>query len=283
MKRRGPRVMLIVLVTVALLAALILTTLPGTTRSRIGDYFGQVFDPVVTGFQKGLSTFGAYFSAVSDNKKLKERISRLEDEMADLNLEILQNQNKLEAYDELKEALHLTTAFEDKRIHGAAILNRELGPAFDLIRVKAGRLQGITTSGNETLPVVDQHMALIGRIHSTELSSSKILPLLHEAFAVSAHVEGTYRSSFRVRGDLALQSEGLCLADHIAEGIPVKVGDRLVTSGESGIYPEGILIGIVVEIVTDGSGLTMSCKVQPAADFEQMAYVFILTEPDHES
>ena len=37
--------MLIVLVTVALLAAFILTALPGTTRSRIGDFFGGIFVP----------------------------------------------------------------------------------------------------------------------------------------------------------------------------------------------------------------------------------------------
>ena len=283
MKRRGPRVMLIVLVTVALLAAFILTALPGTTRSRIGDYFGGLFDPLASGFQQGFSVMRGYFGAVSENRRLLLQIGKLEEEKANLNLQILQNLNIMRAYDELKEALKLTTVFEDKEIHGAAVINRELGQAFDLLRIKAGRLHGISPAGNLTLPVVDQNMALIGRVHSSELGSSKVLPLLHEAFAVSAQVEGSYRSSFRVRGDLELQEQGLCLADNIAEGIPVHVGDRLVTSGDSGIYPEGILIGTVMETIPDASGKTMSCLVAPAADFDHLRYVFVLSEPDHES
>lgn len=283
MKGRGPRVMLIVLVTVALLAASILTALPGTTRSRIGDYFGRLFDPLLVRFQQGSAAVRGYFGAVSENKELRLRIEELEEEKAGLNLQLLQNFNKLRAYEELKLALKLTTSFEDKDIHGAAVINRELGPAFDLLRIKAGRVHGVAPAGNQTLPVVDQNMALVGRVHSSELGSSKVLPLLHEAFAVSAQVEGSYRSSFRVRGDLGLQASGLCVADNIAEGTPIRQGDRLVTSGESGIYPEGILIGTVTEIIPDTSGKIMSCMVEPAVDFAHLHYVFVLTEPDHES
>lgn len=283
MKRRGPRTMLIVLVTVALLAAFILTTLPRTTRSRIGDYLGGLIDPLVMGFQRGVATVGGYFGAVSENRRLQAQIEALEREQAELNLKILQNQEKLRAYDELKEALKLTTVFEDKVIHGAAVINRELGPAFDLFRVKAGRTSGISLAGNQTLPVVDKHMALVGRVHSTELGSSKILPLLHEAFAVSVHVEGAYRASFRVRGDLEWKLAGFCVADQITEGIAVRAGDRLVTSGESGIFPEGILVGTVQGLIPDAGGQTMTCVVKPAVDFHDLRYVFIMMEADHES
>ena len=134
-----------------------------------------------------------------------------------------------------------------------------------------------------TLPVIDQDMALIGRVHSTEMTSSKVLPLLHEAFSVSARVEGSYRSSFRVRGDLELRTQGLCLADNIEEGTPVRLGDQLVTSGEGGAYPEGIAIGEVVEVRTDRYGKTVTCVVKPAADFDALRYVFVLMETGNES
>ena len=61
--------MIIVLISVALLAAAILTALPGTTRSRIGDAFGPVFDPVLQFFQKTRDTITGYFGAVSENRK----------------------------------------------------------------------------------------------------------------------------------------------------------------------------------------------------------------------
>ncbi|HZK41590.1 MAG TPA: hypothetical protein VFD14_01330, partial [Clostridia bacterium] len=105
MKRRGPRIMVIVLISAGLLTTFILTALPGTTRSRLGDIFGSVFEPVRSFFQKGLQGTGDYFGAVSENRKLRDQVSLLEEEMARLNLELLLNQDKLSAYEDLKEAL----------------------------------------------------------------------------------------------------------------------------------------------------------------------------------
>lgn len=283
MKRRGPRIMVIVLISAGLLTTFILTALPGTTRSRLGDIFGSVFEPVRSFFQKGLQSTGDYFGAVSENRKLKDQVSLLEEEMARLNLELLQNQDKLSAYEELKEALGLVRAFENRRVQGAQVINREMGPFFDLFRIKAGRLEGLSSQADLTLPVIDKNMALIGRIHSSELKTSKVMPLLHQAFAVSVQVEGSYRSSFRVRGDLELQDQGLCLADNIEEGTPIRLGDRLITSGDSGLYPQGLIVGQVVAIQRDIHGKVLTCHVQPAADFQDLGYVFVLLEEDHAS
>lgn len=283
MKRRGPRIMLIVLITAGLLTVFILTALPGTTRSGLGDYFGSLFEPVFSVFQKGLDGGRAYFGAVSQNKKLKEELADLEEEKARLELQLLEDRDKIKAYEELKEALGLVSAFENKTIQGARLANRDLSAYFDLFRIRAGRLQGIQVQADRTLPVVDKRMALVGRIHSSELNSSKVMPLIHPAFAVSARVEGSYRSSFRVRGDLELKDKGLCLADNIGEGTPIRLGDRLITSGEGGLYPEGILIGEVVALERDGHGRLLFCQVKPAADFEQLTHVFVLLEKDHES
>ncbi|HZK29318.1 MAG TPA: rod shape-determining protein MreC [Clostridia bacterium] len=283
MKRRGPRIIIIVVVTVALLATFILTALPGTTRSRIGDYFGRVFDPITSIFQGGVDAVGGYFSAVSENRALQVRLEELEKENVDLRLQITRDKDKVEAFEELKDAIHLITHFENTTITSAAVLNREFGPSFDLFRIRAGRRDGISVSGNQTCPVIDQNIALIGRVHSTEVSSSKVMSILHEAFSVSARVEGTYRSSFRVRGDLELRAKGFCIADNIAEGVPVNIGDTLITSGEGGVYPEGILIGEVVDVRTDGQGKTITCVVKPAASLEDLRYVFVLLERSDES
>jgi len=283
MKRRVPRIMVIVLVTVALLAAFILTALPGTTRSRIGDFFGQLFDPLTTVCQKGIDAVGRYFTAVKDSRDLKIRVSELEEEIGRLKREIAENQEKVKAYDELKTALNLLTRFENMTVRGAVVLNEEIGTYFDLMRIKAGRTHGVSAGGNTSYPVVDRNSALVGRIHSSEVNSSKVISLLHEAFSVSARVEGAYHSTFRVRGDLELRGKGLCLADNIPEGVPVKVGDRIVTSGEGGIFPSGIPIGEIVEVQSGGSDKMVTCVVRPDADFDDLQYVFVLMENDHVS
>ncbi len=283
MKRRVPRMMVIVLVTVALLALFILTALPGATRSRIGDFFGRVFDPLASTFQKAIDKVGHFFTAVRDNKDLKIRIEELEEEVGRLSREINENKEKVKAYDELKDALNLVTRFDDSKVLGSVILNEELGPYHDLLRIKAGRKHGLDTSGNVSYPVVDRNSALVGRIHSSETFSSKVMPLLHEAFSVSARVDGSYRSSFRVRGDVMLREEGLCLGDNIPEGTPLKVGDLIVTSGEGGMFPGGIPIGEVVSLRSSEDGKIVTCAIKPICDFDSLTHVFVIMERDHES
>lgn len=283
MKRRVPRMMVIVLVTVALLALFILTALPGATRSRIGDFFGRVFDPLNSAFQKAVEGVSGFFTAVSDNKKLKVRVGELEEELGKLNREMIKNREKVKAYEELKDALNLVTRFDDSKVLGSVILNKELGSYHDLIRIRAGRKQGLNAGGNISYPVVDQHSSLVGRVHSSETFSSKVMPLLHEAFSVSARVEGSYRSTFRVRGDILLREQGLCLGDSIPEGLPIKVGDLIVTSGEGGIFPGGVPIGEVVSLHASEDGKVVTCAIKPACDFDSLKHVFVILEQDDES
>ncbi|MGI6122349.1 MAG: rod shape-determining protein MreC [Saccharofermentanales bacterium] len=282
MKRRVPRVMVIVIVTVALLALFILTALPGTTRSRLGDFFGNIFDPLTTAFDKAIDGVGGFFTAVRDNRDLKTRIGELEDEVGRLNREIVDNKEKVKAYEELKEALNLVTRFDDSKVLGSVVLNESLGPYHDLMRIKAGRKHGLDASVI-SYPVVDRHSALVGRVHSSETYSSKVLPLLHEAFSVSARVDGSYRSTFRVRGDVLLREQGLCLGDNIPEGTPLKVGDLIVTSGEGGIFPGGIPIGEVVSLQSSEDGKIVTCSIKPTCDFDSLSYVFVIVENEHES
>lgn len=283
MKRRGPRLMVIVLITVVLAVALILTALPGTTRARIGDFFGRLFDPVTQAFSDGMDHVRGFFNANKENQSLRQRVTELEEEQVRLRLEIEQHRDKIDTYEHLKDALHLVERFDDYRVVGAPVLNGPLDPTFDLWRIYAGRRDGVTVTENRSMPVVDAETRLVGRVHSTEIASSKVMPLTHEAFAVSARVEGAYRSTFRVRGDLSLRGDGLCIADEIAEGTPVRVGDRLVTSGEGGIFPEGIVIGEVIEVREDAARRSVTCVVKPLADVEHLTHVFVLMETDDAS
>ena len=54
------------------------------------------------------------------------------------------------------------------------------------------------------------------------------------------------------------------------------VGDLVVTSGLSTMYPRGILIGKVQSFQLDGTGITKSAVIAPAANFNAIDYVFVL-------
>ncbi|NMA17662.1 MAG: rod shape-determining protein MreC [Clostridiaceae bacterium] len=283
MKRRGPRIMLIVLLAAALLTALILTTLPGTTRTRVGDFFGSIFDPVVATFRKAFTSIGDFFTTYSDNRTLRAELETLERENAELRFEIEKNAHDAEVYTAFKEALNLRTLYDGVEVQGTAVLNGEIGPFFDLMRVNVGRAQGLQVSDQTSYPVVTSHYELVGRVHSSELTSSKVIPLINEAFFVSACVEGSTRAPFRVRGDVKYREQGLCVGDQIPKGTPIREGDRIITSGEGGLFPGGIVIGEVVSVESSPGGDDVRCLIQPVVDFSHLRYVFILKRVDIQS
>jgi rod shape-determining protein MreC len=61
------------------------------------------------------------------------------------------------------------------------------------------------------------------------------------------------------------------------------VGDTVVSSGWDGVFPKGLRIGYVSEVVKRTSGIFQEIKVTPFVDFDKLEEVLvILNPPDHD-
>jgi rod shape-determining protein MreC len=69
-----------------------------------------------------------------------------------------------------------------------------------------------------------------------------------------------------------------CNMDYISKDKPVLKGDDVVTSGLGGVYPEGLVVGKVVESETDPSKLYQRADVVPAVPIGSLKYVFVVVE-----
>ena len=58
--------------------------------------------------------------------------------------------------------------------------------------------------------------------------------------------------------------------------IDVKIGDIIITSGYSQIFPENIKIGVVIDVVRDIKDLFQEVTVQPSVDFNQLEEAHIV-------
>jgi len=64
--------------------------------------------------------------------------------------------------------------------------------------------------------------------------------------------------------------------NHIPNTINVQVGDVLLTSGYSQIYPPGIKVGVISEFRKIDSELFQEIIVKPAVNFNRLEEVFVL-------
>ena len=80
----------------------------------------------------------------------------------------------------------------------------------------------------------------------------------------------------RVRGDLDLKEQGLCLIDQIPSNASLQIGDELITSGTGGLFPAGIAIGKIVAVIDNDVRDQRQAYLEPYADLENLTTVFVM-------
>ncbi len=69
-------------------------------------------------------------------------------------------------------------------------------------------------------------------------------------------------------------ADGHLRMDLVSSAATITVGDRVVTSGQDGIYPHGFLIGAIVDI--KGTGKAREIVVKPAVEFSFIDVVLVV-------
>ena len=120
------------------------------------------------------------------------------------------------------------------------------------------------------MPVVSI-LGVVGRIFEIGNNTAKVILLSDPSFSVAAIVQRT-RESGLLTGSL----EGFCRLDYLTDKADVKVGDRVITSKLSSVFPEGILIGQVQDVRASENSHTAECFIEPAVDLSQIEEVIII-------
>ena len=88
---------------------------------------------------------------------------------------------------------------------------------------------------------------------------------------VSAIVERTGE-----HGIITGRGDGILIMKYLSDKSEVRAGDVVRASGLGGIFPKGLSVGTVTDILSQDYGLTTSAKVAPAVDFSRLETVLIL-------
>lgn len=269
------KLFILLLVTLLIVAVIIFSSVPGNPIHGLTTPFSYVLDPL----QKGIKGIGddisGFFVSVSDGMSIRNENEALKAEIAELEYEVAQGEEAKRRWEELKDAFQIKDSFENYTIIGTAILTREADEWFSVIRIDAGTNEGISVGSEESYAVVDARMNLVGRILSADAESAKVLPLLHEGFSVSAKVNTVNGAVVRVTGETTLKQDGLCKVSRIPDLIDLKVGDELVTSGQGGLFPAGIPIGVIVA-VDYSSDLNRFATLKPYVNITEIKDVFVM-------
>jgi rod shape-determining protein MreC len=131
-----------------------------------------------------------------------------------------------------------------------------------VLTISKGYIHGI----RKNMPVITPD-GTFGYVSECGLDWAKVVSIIETSSSVSVYTERTGTTGV-VEGDTALREKGFCVMTYISSNADIKVGDRIFTSGNGGIYPPGLLIGEVVELSADEATRTLRAVIKPAVDFE---------------
>ena len=266
---------IVLLVSLLLVAGVVLSFIPNSPIAFLKKPVSAVVSPVQAFVMNSGNTLSDFWAALSDGMAIREENENLKDQIADLRYQLTQNEEAAIRYEELKDAFHIRDTFSNYDIYGAQVLSREADEWFSVIRVGAGTTDGIVAEEGTAYPVVDVEMNLVGRVIETGSTDSMVLPLLHEGFTVACKVNVVNGASMLVSGDASLKHDGLCLVTRIDSGATLEPGTEIVTSGEGGLFPEGIPVGTIVE-VDYSNPLAVTATLRPNSDIADIEDVFIM-------
>ena len=120
---------------------------------------------------------------------------------------------------------------------------------------------------------------IIGIIDNTSRNYARVLSILNTKSQINAQLKSTNHIGSLIWN--AKSSEYVQLTD-ISKFAPVKVGDTIVTGGQSSIFPQGILIGSIDTFELDISGDTYTVNVKLFNDMTNVGDVYVIENLDTE-
>lgn len=257
------------IIAIILLLAVIIFSNIRTDRSYIiTRAVSKIFMPVQNMFvyvkEKVSSHNVEELSTLRDeNNKLKEENAKLKEEEREL--EILKSENNT-----LKEYVNLKNKYGNYTTQPADVIERSYSNYDKIIVINQGSKSGLKVN----MPVISES-GLVGHIISVEENTAKVQTIIDTASTVSASIS-TIEQSILAKGTIA--DNNTLKATSIPTDSTILQGDDVVTSGLGGIYPKGILIGTISEVVNTKNQTDRFANVKTATNFDTLSTVLVITE-----
>jgi len=203
-----------------------------------------------------------------ENKLLKEENRKLQNKIIELTL----SRQEKKDLENLREALNYTSSNDIQNYVTSNVIAKDPGNWYNMFIVDAGLNDGITKNS-----AVINGDGLIGLVYEVGDTWAKVISIIDNKSRVSFEtldVENDNIGMINGKGTAYLSGY---LIDPQAK---VYVGDKIITSG-LGLYPKGILIGIIKDVIIKKDELLKSIVVEPSVNFKNIDRVLIIPKKNN--
>jgi len=226
------------------------------------------FQKAYNGMQDGVSRLWAGFTELTEVRdELRKTQARLQkyESMTDEMSEIKRENIRLRELLGMKERVEYTSI-------PAWIISKDPDNWFRTIIINKGSNDGIKVN----MPVIafqGGQKAVVGTVVEVRGSISRIAPIISPMVRIGVKLQES-----RFPGLLCGYSgnSNLCKMDYVSRAAYIKFNDMVITSGQGGVFPPGLLIGTVIKSYALESSAYQRAIVKPVIDYNLVENVFVI-------
>ncbi|QWU05798.1 rod shape-determining protein MreC [Heyndrickxia coagulans] len=265
--------LIVLLISVILLVAMIGFSI--RERDRISKPEQFVRDIVGLGqsvIAKPANALAGFFDNIEDLKNTYTENKKLKSHLEQLTSLEAQNHELKKENENLRSIIKEKNSLGDSESIQAQVIARNPDNWYEQVVIDKGEVNGVA----KNMAVVTSG-GFLGKVTQVDkfYSTVELLSSPDETNRVSAKVQNAKKDAYGLIEGYDKKTKMLLLKQ-LDFNIKVKKGDHVVTSGLSGMFPSGLLIGDIEKVTPDENGLTQTAYVKPAANFYDVREVLVI-------
>jgi len=242
-------------------------------RSNI-TYVERLTGNIITPINKVFSSMGNFVSGrvtpVLEVWNIKDENDSLRAENESLKTELMEytlDSKELAELRELRDSLNYLDRMRIDNYVSCSVISKDTGNWYNMFLIDAGLSDGVTK--NSTVMNGD---GLIGLVYEAGDNWAKVISIIDNNSSIGfemRRVDDDFDGLITGSVNSVIKGQ---LFDPQAEVI---VGDKIMTSGV-GLYPKGILIGEIKEVIIDQNELLKEVVVEPSVNFKRLNKILVI-------
>lgn len=271
LKKNGVKLAVIILV------AVLVVLIAGRTRDGSAGFLTNVMGAVRQPIEKAATAvtgwLGGIYGYLYEYDNLQADLDSLRAQLEEARAEARAGEAAREENERLRNLLGYLQPHQDFVTQSAKITAWNASNWESGFTISKGEKHGIK-AGN---CVITEYGAMVGVVTETGDTWANVRTIIDVDTSVGALV-GDDMSVGMVIGDYTLMHSGQVRLAYLAEGAQMFMDDEVLTSGRGGTVPQGVMIGTVTNILTEGGGQTVFGVITPAVSFDNLSQIFVITD-----
>ncbi len=269
---KSKNIIIIAIVCVVILAVVI-TALADGGNGVLSKAVNTVTKPVQTGISAAVGWLENVYGYMYKYDQIENENTELKKQLTDMENVVREADTLREENERLRRLLDLSEKHTDFKFENATVMSRDSSNWNSYLTISKG-----SSSGLELNDVVVTELGyVVGQITELGENWATVRAVNDTQINIGAAIEGSGTTAV-LTGDFTLMQDNCAKLSYVPAGTSLERGQKIFTSGNGGIYPQGLIIGEVEDVVYEDSGLSVYGIIKCSANISEVSQVFVITD-----